>query len=98
LSVNTDIAGTALWFSKSLISLNKLSGTHLGYIKSMSIKIIHKEIKSMNSEQINLVQATLPMCTPSLPVAAELFYTASLSSTRRCGPCSRATWCTRAAC
>jgi hemoglobin-like flavoprotein len=41
----------------------------------MSIKIIQKEIKSMNSEQINLVQATFADVRPIAPVAAELFYT-----------------------
>jgi hemoglobin-like flavoprotein len=44
-------------------------------IKSMSTKIIQKEIKSMNSEQINLVQATFADVRPIAPVAAELFYT-----------------------
>jgi hemoglobin-like flavoprotein len=41
----------------------------------MSIKIIQKEIKSMNSEQINLVQATFADVRPIAPAAAELFYT-----------------------
>jgi hemoglobin-like flavoprotein len=41
----------------------------------MSTKIIQKEIKSMNSEQINLVQATFADVRPIAPVAAELFYT-----------------------
>jgi hemoglobin-like flavoprotein len=41
----------------------------------MSIKIIQKEIKSMNSEQINLVQSTFADVRPIAPVAAELFYT-----------------------
>lgn len=41
----------------------------------MSIKIIQKEIKPMNSEQINLVQSTFADVRPIAPVAAELFYT-----------------------
>ena len=41
----------------------------------MSNKIIQKEIKSMNSEQINLVQASFAEVRPIATVAAELFYT-----------------------
>ena len=41
----------------------------------MSITIIQKEIKSMNSEQINLVQASFAEVRPIAAVAAELFYT-----------------------
>jgi hemoglobin-like flavoprotein len=44
----------------------------------MSIKTIYmenKEIKPMNSEQINLVQSTFADVRPIAPAAAELFYT-----------------------